>query len=108
ELAAVNHRDAARHRLQRQRPVDRRVATADDDDVLVAELVEAPDEVVDATPLKLGNAGSGQALRLERADASADNDGPRPMLGLVAHEADQPLVLGALQCANLFTQSGDG
>ena len=53
ELRAVDQGDVRGDRLQRHRPVDRRVAAADDHDVLVAEVLDPLGEVVDALAFQL-------------------------------------------------------
>src|SRR5690242_9565230 len=65
ELAPVDDRHLACDRLQRQRPVDRRVATADDHDIAIAELLQIAYEIMDAVSLQFGDARRLQPLRFE-------------------------------------------
>ncbi len=59
---------------QRQRPVDRRIAAAGDDDALAAEILAPLDQVEDALAFIVGEARERRAVGPERADAGGDDD----------------------------------
>ncbi len=71
---------------QRQRPIDRRIAAAGDDDPLAAKLLAPPHQIEHALLLELGDAGERRPVRAERAGPGRDDDGaggnPRPGGGL--------------------------
>ena len=58
---------------QRQRPVDRRIAAAGDDDALAAEILAPVHQVEDALALELRDAVERRAVRAERAGAGGDH-----------------------------------
>ena len=65
--------EAARDRLQVQRPVERRIAATDDQDVLIAEIFHAAHRIEDALALIGLDARDRRTFRLERAAASGDH-----------------------------------
>src|SRR5215204_1687176 len=54
-------------------PIDGGIATADDHDFLVPEILDSLREVVNAFAFELANAWEVDSLRLERADTGADD-----------------------------------
>ena len=69
----VDQRHALGDRLQVQRPVERGIAAADDDEVVAAEILHAAHRIEDALALIGLDAGDRRALRLERAAAGRDD-----------------------------------
>ena len=72
--AAVHQRQARGGRREIHRPVERRVATAEDHQRLAAVLGGAAHPVVDLAALERLAARHAEAPRLERADAGGDHD----------------------------------
>ena len=69
----MQKRDALRDRLQVQRPVERGIAAADDEHILVAELLHLAHRVEDAVAFIGLDARHRRPLRLERAAAGGDD-----------------------------------
>ncbi|MCS7294091.1 MAG: hypothetical protein NZ761_01670, partial [Dehalococcoidia bacterium] len=74
DIAAMDERHRCRTVAQGERPVDRAVAAADDEDAPAAEGVEVAHEVVDAGAARFGT-GDAELLRGEGPDAGGDDDG---------------------------------
>ena len=73
-VTAVEQRQAFRQRLQIERPVERRVATADDEQVVVAIVLHAAHGIEDRLALVGLDARDRRPLGLERATARRDHD----------------------------------
>ena len=73
-VAPVHQRETLRNRLQIERPVERRVAAADDQQALVAELLHLAHGIEDGFFLVGLDARNRRALGLERAAAGRDHD----------------------------------
>ena len=73
-VAAVHERHVRRHAAQLRRPVERRVAAADDHHALPRVLLRVGDDVVDAAPVPRLGARLRQAPRREGADPGGDDD----------------------------------
>ncbi len=91
-VAAVDDRDLLRPVLEVERPVNGRVAAADDQDTLVAEPPLVLDEVVDAVVHVLLDARPAQPVRLERTDAGRED-----------HRSGEMLVRGTAEAPDLLT-----
>ena len=72
-VAAMDEGDAAGDRMEVQRPVERRVAAADDQHPAAAEVLHLAHRIEDARALVGLDAGSRRALGLERAAAGGDH-----------------------------------
>ena len=72
--AAMQQRQMARERREVERPVERRVAAAGDQQPLAAERLHLAHRVIDRLRLVGLDAGDRRALRLERAAAGRDHD----------------------------------
>ncbi len=90
-VAAVDQGDGRGDRLEVQRPVERAVTTADDDDVLADVRLEARDEELE-TAAQPAFAG-GQRTRAELPDARGDQDGPGADRGAVVEPDGDALVV---------------
>ena len=92
-VAAMHQRQALGQRLQIERPVERRVAAADDQDVLVAELLHLAHGVEHRLRLVGLDAGDRRTLGLERAAAGRDDDDLRlEHLAGVGGDAEQRIA----------------
>src|SRR6185369_14659523 len=106
-VAPMDERQLRGERLQVQRPVDRRVAAAQQQHATVAEDVEPGEHVVEAVALEARERGVGQLARREVADAGGQDHG----LGLVllsAVAADQPAAVDLGQVRRLLAQAHGG
>src|SRR6185437_9396386 len=73
--AAMDHHHACGDLGERDRPIDRRIAAAGDDDALIAERLAPGDQVEDALALILLDPVERRAVRAESADAGGDDHG---------------------------------
>ena len=71
----MHEHDAARVLDERQRPVERGVAAAEDHHVLIRVCARILDAIVDVLAFELGRARHVELARLERAHAARDHDG---------------------------------
>src|SRR5215218_4330260 len=93
EAGAMDDPYALRDRLQRDCPVDRRVTAADDDDVLLAKVVDVLREVMDALAFELPLPRRSDPLRLERPDTRAHDDRLAEPLSHRRRELDDAVFL---------------
>src|SRR6185436_19813522 len=107
ELGAMDQGDLLGDGFEGDRPVDGRIAAADDDDLLVPEVFDPLGEVVDALAFQIADARCLDPLRLEGADPGADDDGLAVALGDAGAEADDA-VGQDLQAQYLFAEPDGG
>ena len=87
-VAAMHDHNPLGQLSERQRPVDRRIAAAGDDDALAAKIFTPPHQVEDATALVSLDAGERWAIRPERAATGRDHHRARrdPHPGGIGHD----------------------
>ena len=98
-VAAMHQRHAPRQRLQVQRPVERGIAAADDQQPLVAELLHLAHGIEHRRALVGLDAGDRRLLGLERAAAGGDHDHLASNTlppSVVTRNSGSPMLLDAL------------
>ena len=69
----MHHGDGRRYLGQRDRPIDRGVAAAGDNNPFATECLAALHQIEDAFAFVLGQTGQGRAMRAESADPGGDH-----------------------------------
>src|SRR5215470_16445736 len=93
-VAAMQQRQGPGDRLQIEGPVEGRVATADDQHVTAAELLDPPHGIVHGCALERLDAAERRALGRERAAAGRDHhDLGEEYLALVGDQAEAAVAL---------------
>ncbi len=99
----MHHHDVGGDFRQRDRPIDRAVAAAGDDDALIGEILTAFDEIEHRAVLVMLQTVERRPVGAERARSAGDDDRAagdgRPLRGL-----DQPAAFMRLQSDNLLAQ----
>src|SRR5438105_3076133 len=101
-VAPVNESHFAGSSAKLLRPIESRVASANDYDLLSAEFGRIADAVMNATAVPLLGTGLGKTPRRKGADAGGDDDGPRRKAVGLRHE-DQMIVF-SLQPRHVLIQ----
>ena len=104
ELATVNHTYALRKRFKCQCPVDSTVTTANDYDVLVAEVLNVLGEVVNTLAFQVFDAFCTETGRLECANTGSDDDGAATTDTLTGLER-KGAILELVHCLHLLAEA---
>src|SRR5262245_48980224 len=104
----MHEHDAASVLDERQRPIERRVATAQDHDILIGERARILHTVMKILALELVRARYIELARLEGPDTPRDHHGPRVEDGRAARHDAEAAVFLALDLGDFLSEMKAG